>query len=143
MSRRATVNMGDGHMCLSLSRLCLLISILLTFVVFTTASSLAGPSCTCRYAGQSFQVNSCVCITTAAAKPQVACCGMVVNNPSWTFTNNACPTADLPPLQSQPIEVAATAADASPTYVDIFNENGRYPTHSMGQRSPNHQSEAR
>ena len=78
----------------------------------------AGPSCTCRYAGQSFQVNSCVCITTSALGPQVACCGMVVNNTSWTFTKNACPSAALPNGFMQPVEIAQSQAEDRPVLRD-------------------------
>lgn len=74
-----------------------------------STKSYAGPSCTCRYAGHSFQVNSCVCITTSAVGPQVACCGMVVNNTSWTFTKNACPSAELMTAPNKIIEIAQSS----------------------------------
>ncbi len=91
------------------TRLCLMV---LISALLTVTTAVAGPSCTCRYAGQSFQVNSCVCITTAAARPQVACCGMVVNNTSWTFTKKACPMAALETVRDIPIKFAQSTAIA-------------------------------
>ncbi len=42
-------------------------------------------NCTCRYAAQSFVVSTCACIVTPSGV-QRACCGMVLNNPSWNFS---------------------------------------------------------
>lgn len=59
------------------------------------AISNAGPSCKCRYAGKTFEVNTCVCLNVAAGA-QMACCDMVVNNTSWTFSQRACPMSSIP-----------------------------------------------
>ncbi len=53
------------------------------------------PNCTCRYAGQSYALDTCVCIVTPQGA-RMACCGMVVNNTSWKFTRNGCPVAAAP-----------------------------------------------
>ncbi|NQV98585.1 MAG: hypothetical protein HQ483_02715 [Rhodospirillales bacterium] len=91
-------------------RTCLMVLLITTAGFLLSRQSLAAPSCTCRYAGQSFQINSCVCITTSAVSPQMACCGMVVNNPSWTFTKSPCPTAEQQLKSAQPVEIAQTPA---------------------------------
>lgn len=53
------------------------------------------PNCTCRYAGQSYALNTCVCIVTPGGA-RMACCNLVLNNTSWTFTDDGCPVADAP-----------------------------------------------
>ncbi len=61
------------------------------------------PNCTCRYGGQSFALGTCVCIVTPNGA-RVACCDMVLNNTSWTFTGNGCPIAIVPdPMPTQSI----------------------------------------
>ena len=58
--------------------------------------------CTCRYAGTSYDQNSCVCLTTPSG-PRMACCEKVLNNTSWTFKGDNCPMAAAPdrsPMQS-------------------------------------------
>ena len=55
----------------------------------------AEPSCTCRFAGQSYEQGACVCINTSNG-PRIACCGKVLNNTSWKFTGDSCPVAALP-----------------------------------------------
>lgn len=51
------------------------------------------PNCTCRYKGQSVALESCICLSTSAG-PRLACCGMVLNNTSWKFTDRLCPVAE-------------------------------------------------
>jgi hypothetical protein len=53
------------------------------------------PNCTCRYAGQSYALETCVCIVTPGVA-RVACCDRVLNNTSWTFTGAHCPVAEAP-----------------------------------------------
>jgi hypothetical protein len=72
--------------------------ILAIFVGFP-ADVRADPNCTCRYAGQSFALDTCVCITTSSGSKR-ACCGFVLNNTSWKFTDQACPIASAPITQS-------------------------------------------
>ena len=64
--------------------------------------------CTCRYGGQSYAQNACVCIVTPNGA-RLACCGKVLNNSSWTFTSDMCPIASAPePAPASP------AAEAKP-----------------------------
>lgn len=65
------------------------------------AAVLGDPNCTCRYAGQSYALDTCVCIVTPQGA-RMACCGMVVNNTSWTFTRNGCPVAAAPQSPDRP-----------------------------------------
>ena len=51
------------------------------------------PNCTCRYKGQSYALDTCVCLSTSDG-PRMACCGLVLNNTSWKFTKNRCPVVD-------------------------------------------------
>lgn len=54
-------------------------------------------ACTCRFAGQDYDLGQCVCISTAAGT-RYACCGKVLNNSSWKFsTVRGCPSATLRP----------------------------------------------
>ena len=53
------------------------------------------PQCTCRYAGQSYALEACVCLATPGGA-RMACCGQVLNNSSWTFTGDGCPVAAAP-----------------------------------------------
>lgn len=92
-------------------------------LLLQSTKSHAGPSCTCRYAGQSFQVNSCVCITTSAVGPQVACCGMVVNNTSWTFTKNACPSAMREGSPHRSVEIAQSMMPSPDPVPTPFNSD--------------------
>ena len=49
----------------------------------------ADPDCTCRYSGQEFGLNQCVCMVTSNGMRR-ACCGLVLNNTSWTFFKDGC-----------------------------------------------------
>jgi len=53
----------------------------------------AEPRCTCRFAGQSYVVGTCVCMSPPGGEQQRVCCGMVLNNTSWDFTGQSCPIA--------------------------------------------------
>lgn len=66
----------------------------LTGLVMLAAApaAIADPNCTCRYRGQSYTVKSCVCINRSDG-PQLACCELVLNNTSWSFSDKGCPTA--------------------------------------------------
>ncbi len=55
-----------------------------------------GIDCTCRYGGQSYAQNACVCLMTPNGA-RLACCGKVLNNSSWKFTRDMCPTAGVKP----------------------------------------------
>ena len=74
------------------------------------------PNCTCRYAGQSFALSTCACIVTPNGVRR-ACCGMVLNNPSWNFTGDVCPVAGIPdrgPTQSAAGRLLPTAQEKLP-----------------------------
>ncbi len=90
-----------------------IISLALLAALFVCAPSIssAAPSCKCRYAGKTVEVNTCVCLNMAAG-PQMACCNMVINNTSWTFSQKSCPMSSLPlPLpMSLPGATVQTAA---------------------------------
>jgi len=96
----------------SLSR-CLTMTLLVAGLVALSGMAQAGPECTCRFAGQSYQLKSCACITTPAG-PRVACCGMVLNNTSWTFTQKACPLAGLSEKPLALIELAQSVIPDEP-----------------------------
>lgn len=67
--------------------------------------------CTCRYAGQSYVLGACVCIDRPGAGQQYACCGMVLNNTSWQFSDGGCPVA---------MSVPAVPAQMSSVTTDVF-----------------------
>ena len=74
----------------------------------------ADPNCTCRYRGQSYTVSSCVCIDTGEG-PRLACCGLVLNNTSWSFMDQACPMASQNP-QGITRSVALSRMTESPRF---------------------------
>lgn len=61
------------------------------FVLWTLSLSqaMADPNCTCRYSGQEVGLNQCVCMITPNGMRR-ACCGLVLNNTSWTFFKDGC-----------------------------------------------------
>jgi len=80
---------------------------LLGFAIATLAPAGASAEiqCTCRYAGQSYALGTCLCIDRPGAGPQYACCGMVLNNTSWEFSDKGCPTAMSEP--AEPVQAGA------------------------------------
>ncbi len=48
--------------------------------------------CNCLYNGERYVVGRCVCMKTPSG-PRLACCGQVLNNPSWSFKTGGCPLA--------------------------------------------------
>jgi len=66
-------------------------------VCFSSVGLAAEPRCTCRYAGQSYPVGTCVCMKRPGGVRQQTCCGMVLNNTSWEFTGKDCPIAEAEP----------------------------------------------
>ena len=72
----------------------------IVFVALVCALGFAWPAkadsnCTCRYKGQSYALESCICLSTSAG-PRLACCGMGLNNTSWNFTDQHCPVVERP-----------------------------------------------
>jgi len=68
-------------------------------VYFTPVGSVAEPRCSCRYAGQSYPVGTCICMKRPGGARQRTCCGMVLNNTSWEFTGKDCLTAEAEPAK--------------------------------------------
>jgi hypothetical protein len=62
-----------------------------------SVGSAAEPQCKCRSPGQSYLVGTCVCLQRPGGAQELACCGKVLNNPSWRFTGKVCPIANLEP----------------------------------------------
>lgn len=46
-------------------------------------------TCTCRYQGQNFELGTLVCLRSPQG-PQLARCGVFLNNTSWQFTGQSC-----------------------------------------------------
>ncbi len=61
--------------------------------------------CSCRYAGQSFEQGACLCIVTPGGR-RFACCEKVLNNSSWSFKDEPCPTSSVPRPPAAGVEVA-------------------------------------
>lgn len=68
-------------------------------LLMASSVALAGPNCTCRYAGADFSLGSCTCITISG-KSKLACCDMVINNTSWKFGEGTCPVSQAPGQES-------------------------------------------
>jgi hypothetical protein len=66
--------------------------------------------CTCRYAGLSFDQNTCVCMVNSSGQ-RFACCEKVLNNTSWSFKGDECPVAAAP--QGHPPEFPAPGGQRS------------------------------
>lgn len=75
------------------------------------AESAAETQCTCRYAGQSYALGACVCIDRPGSGQQFACCGMVLNNTSWKFSDKGCPTAMSEP--ADPAQMSTVSGNDS------------------------------
>jgi len=98
----------------------LLVCFGLAIVYLGSVGSAAERRCTCRYAGQSYPVGTCVCMVRPGGVQQRTCCGMVLNNTSWEFTGKACPSAMSEPaappqmrlLSEQDFDVAPKIAFA-------------------------------
>ncbi len=83
--------------------------------VFVVSSDLAradsadpnGPKCMCRYQGQRFNLGEYACINSRLAR-----CEMFLNNTSWKFLEDTCPTAQMmtPLPQSMPTSPFSAAA---------------------------------
>ena len=99
-------------------------AILVLGVFVSAPSAVQGePNCTCRYAGQTYAVASCVCIVTPNGA-RMACCGKVLNNTSWKFMSDICPIAigpDHPRAQS-------VAGQNRPAVQEMGAQNSRWQT---------------
>jgi hypothetical protein len=90
-------------------RTALLIAIAIFLPAAATAESAAGHQCRCRYQGKEFAQGEVVCIRVGGVS-RLARCGMNLNNSSWEFIKDGCPSAangtpwqpDPAPLAGQP-----------------------------------------
>lgn len=81
--------------------------------------SAAEPRCTCRYAGQSYDLGTCVCMKAPGGIEQRVCCGMVLNNTSWEFTGEGCPVARAGPAAPARMRPSSRdGVDAAPKIAD-------------------------
>jgi hypothetical protein len=82
------------------------------FLVLATPAS-AGRHC--RYEGRIFNQGDMVCISVDG-RTRLARCGMLLNNASWNFIDDGCPTAALTLLPNdRPLADRATeSATAAP-----------------------------
>jgi hypothetical protein len=62
--------------------------------LLTGAVGPAAAECQCRYAGKVFEQGEQVCIRVDG-KARMARCDMALNNSSWVFVGDSCPTAAL------------------------------------------------
>jgi hypothetical protein len=53
-------------------------------------SAMAGPNCTCRFAGQNFETGQVMCI-----RGKLSRCEFVLNNTSWKTIAETCPQSKL------------------------------------------------
>jgi len=67
--------------------------------------------CRCRFGGQKFEAGTCLCISTSEGS-RVACCGKVLNNSAWKFTNRMCPMAGN--VTAASTQVAAGMSEPAP-----------------------------
>jgi hypothetical protein len=59
-----------------------------------SSPALAGEECTCRHKDGETALGQIACIRSPGGMA-MARCDRVLNNTSWTFLNQPCPTADL------------------------------------------------
>ena len=89
-----------------------IVGLVVGLVMSSSVPSRGEPNCTCRYGGQSYSLASCVCIETANGG-RMACCGKVLNNSSWNFTDAVCPIAPAPKGSPPTVETNATIGVAA------------------------------
>jgi hypothetical protein len=70
----------------------------------------AGPECRCLYDGRTFDQGQYACIRIGGTA-RLARCGMALNNSSWIFVKDGCPSAALTPIPS-----AALASIRAPAF---------------------------
>ena len=80
-------------------------------VMAAPALAAEGSGCRCLYQGKSFDQGELVCIHVGG-KTRLARCGMLLNNSSWQFVQNGCPSALMTVLP--PGRLAGLAGIAPP-----------------------------
>lgn len=85
---------------------CLLIALAIVAALPGMAGA-AGPNgeCTCRYKGEDVVEGQTACISTAKG-PTLARCERVLNNTSWKFLDQPCPTANYTPADKNLTELS-------------------------------------
>jgi hypothetical protein len=90
--------------------------------------SAAEPQCKCRAPSQSYLVGACVCLQRPGGAQELACCGKVLNNPSWRFTGKGCPIAKTEPATPAPVRTfSGDDFDVAPKAA--FTRHGAYMPH--------------
>jgi hypothetical protein len=100
--------------CFAAASLAAAVSLATPFTGETRADSSDpnGPECMCRFQGQRYHLGEFACINSRLAR-----CDMFLNNTSWTFLEDSCPTSNLSPLQqSFPILPASYNPVSPPRY---------------------------
>lgn len=69
-------------------------------LLWSSSTAVAGPNCTCRYAGQNFKTGAIMCI-----RGKLSRCDFVLNNTSWKVLADTCPQVKAP-LQSYTAKIA-------------------------------------
>jgi hypothetical protein len=67
------------------------------------------PECMCRFEGQRYHLGEFACINSKLAR-----CDMFLNNTSWTFLEDVCPTASYTPAQESYPFLRATYHPVAP-----------------------------
>ncbi len=88
----------------------LLIAVAVFLAVASLPAQAEGPECRCRYQGKYFGQGETVCIRVGG-QSKLARCDMVLNNSSWTFLGNGCPSALMTPAQTP---LSSTGPSTSP-----------------------------
>ncbi len=76
-----------------------------------SVGSAAEQQCICRSPDRSYVEGTCVCLQRPGGAQELACCSRVLNNPSWRFTGEGCPTARTEP--ATPTMMSTVSADGS------------------------------
>jgi hypothetical protein len=76
----------------------------LTLLALSSLPSFAenGIACRCLYQGRYFEQGETVCIRVNG-RDRLARCDMELNNSSWTFLQNGCPSARMSPAPPKPV----------------------------------------
>ncbi len=83
----------------------------------TVSSSAIAADCTCRYDGLDYQLGEMACMRRGD-QMRLARCDMVLNNTSWTITDERCPFSHAPELR--PYSVATqTPLPQTPDFVSF------------------------
>lgn len=80
-------------------------------VCLGSVESVAEPKCICRSPDRSYIEGTCACLQRPGGTQELACCARVLNNPSWKFTGESCPTAKIEP--TAPTKMSTVMADGS------------------------------